>query len=263
MTYNLFIYQDAQSQAKSLAHLLFTQIMAAQAKGKPFLLGCPGGRSPFATYAHLGKLIAQEQADISHLVIVMMDDYVLKEGDILRQCDVDAHYSCRRFAKEHIQNCFNAGIPAEKHVHEVWFPPLDDPEAYDARLTAAGGIDHFILASGTTDGHVAFNPPHTPKDRLSHIATLSLETRTDNLGTFPEYKNIDEVPLYGLTVGLGTIKQQSKQISLIINGHHKKPAVKRLLSLKEFDSTWPVSIIYECENVSIYLDQTCNPLEIV
>ncbi len=263
MEHNIFIYQNEIKQAQDLAAKIFMQMMKAAKEKRKFLLVCPGGRSPFETYKQLAKIIKKEQADISHMIIVMMDDYVIKKGDELIQCDADAHYSCRRFAKEDIQNRLNSGIPSNYHIKEVWFPPLDHPEKYDEKLTKAGGIDHFILASGTSDGHVAFNPPYTVKDKLSHIATLSLETRTDNLGTFPQYKNIDEVPLYGLTIGLGTIKQQSKEISLIINGSHKKPAAKKLLSLETFDEAWPVSIIHECENVSIYLEKNCNPLEIL
>lgn len=263
MKHNLFIYRNETKQAKDLAWKIFHQIMQASKDNRKFLLGCPGGRSPFETYKQLAKIIKEKQADISHLVIVMMDDYLIEKDGRFIQCEANAHYSCRRFATEDIQNRLNSGIPKEKHVKEVWFPPLDDPEKYDERLTKAGGIDHFILASGASDGHVAFNPPYTSKNKLSHMATLSLETRTDNLGTFPEFKNIDEVPLYGLTVGLKTIKEQSKKISLIINGSHKKAAAKRLLSLDEFDETWPVSIIHECLDVDIYLEESCNPLELI
>lgn len=262
MKNNILIYKNELIQAQELARKIFYQIIEASKNDRQFLLGCPGGRSPFETYKQLATLIKEKQADISHLVIVMMDDYAIKKDGGFIHCDVNAHYSCRKFAKEEIQDRLNAGIPQDKHVKQIWFPPIDAPEKYDEQLTKAGGVDHFILASGTTDGHVAFNPPYTSNLQLSHIATLSLETRTDNLGTFPDYKNIDEVPLYGLTVGLKTISSQSKQVSLIINGAHKKPAAKRLLSLSQFDETWPVSIIYECQNVSIYLEESCNPLEI-
>ncbi len=262
MQHNLFIHRNEVEQAEALAFQIWTEIKWAHKEGRQFLLGCPGGRSPFETYKQLAALIEKDQTDISHLVIVMMDDYILKVDNELIQCDANAHYSCRRFAKEEIQKRLNHGLPEGKQLKEVWFPPKDYPEKYDEILSQSGGIDHFILASGTTDGHVAFNPPFTPKDRLSHIATLSLQTRTDNLGTFPQFKNIDEVPEYGLTVGLGTIKSQSKKISLIINGAHKKDAAKRLLSLEAFDETWPVSIIHECDHVNIYLDAASNPLKV-
>ncbi|MFV0431058.1 MAG: 6-phosphogluconolactonase [Alphaproteobacteria bacterium] len=263
MQHNILVYKNENEQARALATLILGQIKYAAKENRAFLLGCPGGRSPLETYKQLALMIGQEQIDISHLVVVMMDDYVIKKNGQFIHCDEHAHYSCRRFANEDIKNRLNANIPQDKHVTQIWFPPINNPEDYDKRLMQAGGIDHFILASGTTDGHVAFNPPYTSKEQRSYIATLSLETRTDNLGTFPDYKNIDEVPLYGLTVGLKTISEQSKQVSLIINGKHKKPAARRVLSAEKFDETWPVSIIYECKNVSIYLEKSCNPLEIV
>ncbi len=262
MQHNILIYRNEVEQAKALAFQIWTEIKQTQKKRKRFLLGCPGGRSPLETYKQLAVLIEKEQTDISQLVIVMMDDYVIKRDGKFIQCDENAHYSCRRFAREDIQNRLNQGLPEEKQLKQVWFPPIEKPEEYDERLQKAGGIDHFILASGTTDGHVAFNPPFTPKDKLSYIATLSLETRNDNLGTFPEFNNITEVPEYGLTVGLGTIKSQSKKMSLIINGAHKKNAAKRLLSIKFFDKSWPVSIIHECENVNIYLDAVSSPFKV-
>ncbi len=261
--HNIFIHRSSQDQALCLATKILAQIQKASKEKRQFLLGCPGGRSPFQTYEQMANIIAEKQLDISHLVIVMMDDYVIRQDGLFIQCDKNAHYSCRRFAYEDIQNRLNKGIPEDKQVSKVWFPPLGNPEDYDRQLTKAGGIDHFILASGTSDGHVAFNPPSTPSNRRSHIATLSLETRTDNLSTFPDFNHIDEVPEYGLTVGLATIKEQSKEISLIINGEHKKKAAKRLLSLTKFDGSWPVSIIHECQNVNIYLDQACNPLGII
>ncbi len=42
---------------------------------------------------------------------------------------------------------------------QLWYADPADPAAYDRRIAAAGGIDLFLLASGASDGHVAFNPP--------------------------------------------------------------------------------------------------------
>ena len=47
--------------------------------GRPFLLGCPGGRSARTTYRHLARRAAAERLDLSALVIVMMDEYVIAD----------------------------------------------------------------------------------------------------------------------------------------------------------------------------------------
>src|SRR5436305_14441365 len=109
---------------------------------RPGLLGCPGGRSLMTTYRALGE----SKGDLSGTTIVMMDEYVPVPPPT-------AHYSCRGFALREIAR--RLGVPEER----VWLPDPADPDAYDERIDAAGGIDLFLLASGASDGHVAFLPP--------------------------------------------------------------------------------------------------------
>ena len=80
-------------------------------------------------------------------------------------------------------------------------PDPADPEEYDKRIADVGGIDLFLLASGTSDGHVAFNPAGTPVGTRTRVVGLTEQTRRDNLTTFPTFGGLDEVPLYGVTVG--------------------------------------------------------------
>src|SRR4051812_23971748 len=111
----------------------------------PSLLGCPGGRSLVSTYQAL------RGADLSETTIVMMDEYVPVPPP-------SAHYSCCGFALREIASPLR--IPEER----VWLPDPDDPSAYDERIADAGGGDLFLLASGASDGHVAFLPPGSPPD---------------------------------------------------------------------------------------------------
>ncbi len=148
--------------------------IAARMTGQ-FLLGCPGGRSPKPVYAAL----AQRGLDLSGLVIVMMDDYLTEAGT---HVDAEAHYSCRRFAKVDIQGVLNAGRPPSQQIpdDQVWFPDPANPSAYDTRIRAAGGIGFFLLASGASDGHVAFNPAGSPAN--SQTRTVPLAVRTVMVG---------------------------------------------------------------------------------
>lgn len=148
--------------------------MAAQ--DGPFLLGCPGGRSPRPVYAALAALAVARGLDLSRLVLVMMDDYLTPD---MAHVPATAHYSCRRFAWDEIWAVLNAGLPPVKRIPEaqVWFPDPADPAAYDDRIAAAGGIGLFLLASGAGDGHVAFNPPGSPATSRTRIVTLAAQTR--------------------------------------------------------------------------------------
>jgi glucosamine-6-phosphate deaminase len=250
----------------SLGAVLARQILdgawLAASAGRPYLLGCPGGRSAKPIYAALGRLAGESGSDLSGLIIAMMDEYMLEGpgGPVL--CPADAHYSCRRFAELEIRQVLSGALPAERQVKpgNVWFPDPDEPPAYDARIQAAGGVDLFILASGGSDGHVAFNPPGTPAEAPSAIVRLAETTRRDNLGTFPDFRSLAEVPPYGLTVGLGTIAAQSRAVAMVIHGAHKRGAASRLLASTGFDSSWPATIVHRCRNAQIHLDRAAAAL---
>lgn len=67
-----------------VARDIFRRMQAAA--GKPFLLGCPGGRSPEPVYQALAALIDAAQWDLSKLIIVMMDDYLVPAEGGLTKC---------------------------------------------------------------------------------------------------------------------------------------------------------------------------------
>jgi glucosamine-6-phosphate deaminase len=204
----------------------------------PFLLGCPGGRSLRTTYAALAR-----RAPLRRLVVVMMDEYV--------GAPADAHFSCTRFAQEEIAGPL--AVPAER----VWLPDADDPAAYDERIAAAGGVDLFLLASGASDGHVAFVPPGSPGDGPTAVLELAQTTRRDNLATFPRFRSIDEVPTHGVSVGLGTISA-ARSLRLVLHGAGKREAVRRLLALERFDPAWPASVVHDHADARILIDEEAH-----
>jgi len=190
-----------------------------------FLLGCPGGRSPKPVYAALARM----DLDLSGLIIVMMDDYLTGGNGVLTHVDADAHYSCRRFARDDIQGVLNAGRPKAMQIPDaqVWFPDPANPAAYDRRIAAAGGIDYFLLASGASDGHVAFNPAGSDAHSRTRIVDLTEDTRRDNLATFPDFPNLDAVPRHGVTVGIATIAA-ARASGMVVWGAGKRRAFAHL-----------------------------------
>jgi glucosamine-6-phosphate deaminase len=202
----------------------------------PFLLGCPGGRSLRSTYTALRRL----RRPFDRLVVVMMDEYV--------GAPADAHYSCTRFASAEIARPL--GVPAER----VWLPDAADAAGYDDRIDRAGGVELFLLASGASDGHVAFLPPGSPRDGRTSVVEIAESTRRDNLATFPEFRSLAEVPLRGVSVGLGTI-EAARSLRLVLHGRDKRAAAARLRSLDRFDASWPASIVHEHEDALVLLDE--------
>lgn len=254
------VYETPESMADDVAALVLNGVAAARTAGQRYLLGCPGGRTPALSYRAIGRLAAARGMDCSNVTIVMMDDYVVPAGSGFTHCPADAHYSCRRFAKEDILNVINAGLPAGRRIPsgQVWFPDPANPAAYDPRLREAGGIDLFITASGASDGHVAFNGPCSAVDSTSRIVPLPDTTRRDNIRTFPEFRSLDEVPRHGVTIGLGSIRMLSRQVILLIHGADKREALRRLHACRGFDPQWPASFIYECPNPRVFLDAAAS-----
>ena len=205
--------------------------------GRPFLLGCPGGRSARTTYQHLARRAAAERLDLSALVIVMMDEYVIADptGGFISVSADEAH-SCRRFGVEEIVGELNQALAAASApgayalpAENLWLPDPHQPAEYDQRIADAGGVDLFLLASGAGDGHVAFNPPGTDADSRTRVVALPVSTRRDNLVTFPSFGgDLDAVPSHGVSVGIATIRELSAEVVMIVHGADKVVAARRL-----------------------------------
>jgi glucosamine-6-phosphate deaminase len=250
--------------ADAIGDLLADRIVDRMAsKGdRPFLLGCPSGRTAVPVYSALVRRAA-EGVNLSTLVIVMMDDYVLPDAQGgFRIVDPDASYSCLRFARRDIlapiaEASARAGNPAPT---ELWTADPADPAGYDERIAAAGGIDLFLLASGDSDGHVAFNQPGTPRDAKTHIVDLGDATRRDNMSTFPEFTRLDMVPRNGVTVGIDTIARHSAEVVMILSGEHKREAFARITAAESYEPDWPATIVTECRNAHLLVDHDAAAL---
>lgn len=249
-------FADAVSLGRALAADIADRIAAAFTRGERFLLGCPGGRTPTTTYAALADEVARRRIDLHALVIVMMDDYVQREQDTWQHVPADAHNSCRRFAREDIQEVLTGAVPLEHALPDanVWFPNPADPAAYDDRIRNAGGIDFFILASGAGDGHVAFNPPGSAEDSGSRIVQLAEQTRLDNVATFPEFGSVDAVPTHGVTVGIRTIAEHSRAAAMVVIGTDKRYAFSRLTEGRGYDASWPATVFRLVGETALYAD---------
>lgn len=256
------VFRSPEAMGEYVARFILDGVKAARTARRAYLLGCPTGRTPMPTYQAIGRRAAADGVDLSHLVLAMMDDYVVPAGTGFAYCPAAAHYSCRRAAHVDIAGAINQGVPAAQRIAQdhIWFPDPARPQAYDDRLKNAGGIDFFITASGASDGHVAFNAPGSALDSASRIVPLAETTRRDNLGTFPEFKALCEVPTHGVTVGLGTIRLLSRQVAILIHGAEKRDAVKRLNACRGFDPSWPASFIFECRDPLVLLEEGALPV---
>lgn len=251
------IFTDADSLGRHLAQKLLAGIAEANADGRDYLLGCPSGRTPKPVYDQMAALLAETPQDITNLVLVMMDEYlVTDDSGRSRNAPDDAHFSCHRFARTDIAARLNAALPPawQMPAENIWFPDPADPSAYDGRIEAAGGVDYFILASGAGDGHVAFNPPGSAQDSGSRVVELAQQTRLDNLKTFPDFRDVSEVPQFGVSVGVGTIAK-ARAAGMLLLGEGKREAFRRITSAKAYDAEWPATVIHIVAQPEVLADQ--------
>jgi glucosamine-6-phosphate deaminase len=250
------IFPTPDAIGEELAARLLGRIDKARAANRRFLLGSPTGRSPKPLFAAMARRLAAKPQDLSRLVFVMMDEYLVPETKGLAYAPASARWSCHHFAQAEIANQLNAALPAPQQFRQdsIWFPDPANPAEYDERIDAAGGIDFFVLASGASDGHVAFNPPGSPRESRTRIIALSDETRRDNLQTFPAFGTIETVPRYGVSVGIDTIAR-SREVVMIATGEGKRLTVTRMRAAAGYEPDWPATLIHECTAGEIFCDQ--------
>jgi len=252
------VFDSAEQLGWTLAGEILERTRAALRRRRRFLLGCPSGRTPRPIYRALARRAAEANDNLSHLVIVMMDEYLNADGKGgFVAAPMNAHYSCLGFAFREIQGPINQELPADACIpdHHIWIPDPADPPEYDRHLADAGGVDFFIMASGASDGHVAFNPPGSAIDSGTRIVALAEHTRQDNLSTFPQFKSLDEVPTHGVSVGLGTIAGLSQEAVLVMHGASKAESARRVQAGEHFDAAWPATLVHECRRGRILLDK--------
>jgi glucosamine-6-phosphate deaminase len=252
------VFDGAGEIGCALAALIADELSATGPRG-PFLLGCPSGRSPWSTYRSLAREVAARQLDLSGLVIVMMDEYVERDEGTgaMRRVDPGAPHSCLRFGQAEIVDRLNAAAGPGRGIGpgRYWVPDPASPERYDQLIADHGGIDLFILASGASDGHVAFNPPGTGRDTRTRIVRLAEQTRQDNLHTFPSFSgDLNRVPRYGVTVGVRTIREYSKRVVMVAHGDHKARAVRRMAESDRYLPEWPATVLAECARPALFVD---------
>jgi glucosamine-6-phosphate deaminase len=252
----LRVFPSPEALGEDLAERLLHLMEQSRVSGAPFVLGCPTGRTPRPVFAAMARRLAETTQNISHLVLVMMDEYLVPGGGGLEYASAGEPWSCHYFARVEIASRLNAGLPPAHRLRaeSIWFPSPRDPAAYDARIAAAGGIDFFIIASGASDGHVAFNPPGSPRESRTRIIPLSEETRRDNLQTFPAFGSLAAVPRHGISVGIDTIAL-AKAAVMIVWGRGKHLTLSRMLRAERYEPEWPATVIHECAVREILSDQ--------
>ncbi|SDK36261.1 glucosamine-6-phosphate deaminase [Maridesulfovibrio ferrireducens] len=182
-------------------------------KNNPFVLGLPTGGTPMSMYKELINLHNGGEISFKNVITFNMDEYVGLPENHSR--------SYRRYMFENFFNHVDIR-PSNINMLNGGADDLDtECEEYEEKIKACGGIQIFVGGVGT-DGHIAFNEPASSLSSRTRIKTLTIETRQANSRFFDN--NIEEVPRYALTVGIGTLLD-SKEVIILASGLNKALAV--------------------------------------
>ena len=176
------------------------------------VIGMATGSTPLGLYQELVRMHKKDGLDFSQVTTFNLDEYV---GLPVTHSQSYHYFMHENFFKHVNIPPQNIHIPSGTTSNYRAFC-----DWYEQRIKECGGIDVQILGIGS-DGHIAFNEPASSLSSRTRLKTLAKSTIDDNARFF---KSRDEVPIYAITMGVGTI-MEARKILLLANGKKKADAV--------------------------------------
>lgn len=218
--------------------LAAARVVAKVINGKPnAVLGLAAGETPLGLYKELIRMHKEEGLDFSQVRTFNLDEYV----------GLPKHHPQSYYYFMH-ENLFKF-INIPKHNIHIPSGTTDNYEAfcrwYEERIAECGGIDLQVLGIGT-DGHIAFNEPSSSLGSRTRIKTLA-KTTVDEIA--PRFDSVEEVPIYAITMGVGTILEARKTL-LLANGASKASAVAAAIE-------GPITSMVTASALQLHRDSMC------
>ncbi|WP_439294838.1 glucosamine-6-phosphate deaminase [Lonepinella sp. BR2882] len=208
----------------------------------PFVLGLPTGSTPLATYKELVALYKAGEVSFKHVVTFNMDEYV---G--LPKEHPESYHSFM------YNNFFNHVDAQEKNIN-ILNGNTEDHDAecrhYEEKIKSYGKINLFMGGVGN-DGHIAFNEPASSLASRTRIKTLTQDTLIANSRFFDN--DVNKVPKYALTIGVGTLLD-AEEVMILATGHQKAQAVQAGVegSINHF---WTISALQQHRHYILVCDE--------
>ncbi|EQA05334.1 glucosamine-6-phosphate deaminase [Glaesserella parasuis] len=205
----------AEQVSRWAARYIVDKINAFQPTAeKPFVLGLPTGGTPLQTYKELIKLYKAGEVSFKHVVTFNMDEYV----GLPPEHKESYHYFM-------FHNFFNhIDIPVENvNILNGMAEDVDaECERYEAKIRSYGKI-HLFMGGVGVDGHIAFNEPASSLSSRTRIKTLTEDTLIANSRFFDN--DVNKVPKFALTVGVGTF-MDAEEVLILVTGYNKALALQ-------------------------------------
>ncbi len=193
------------------------ELVARQIRKKPdSVIGFATGSTPLGLYKRLVAMHRDAGLDFSKITTFNLDEYI----GLLPHHD----QSYNRFMWEHLFDHINVS-PERVFIPNGMAEDIDGFCAwYEEQIERVGGIDLQILGIGA-NGHLAFNEPGSSLGSRTRIKTLTAETVSVNARFF---SNLNEVPRFAITMGIGTI-MEARRLLLLASGEGKSAAIQTTL----------------------------------
>lgn len=181
------------------------------------VMGLATGSSPLPTYRELIDRHRNGQLRFTRAKFFLLDEYVGLDSEDPR--------SFRSFINSYFLDHVDApaGALAVPECAKGDSAAVGAAEAYEQRITDAGGIDLLLLGIGG-NGHIGFNEPPSSFGSRTRLKTLTAQTRQDNAGYFDN--DPAKAPRHAITLGIGTILE-ARHILLIATGEAKSEPIVR------------------------------------
>ncbi len=247
----LIIEPDYQQMSRWAADYVMARINAANpTKERPFVLGLPTGSSPEGMYAELVKANKAGKVSFKNVITFNMDEYI---G--LPESHPESYHSfMARNLFDHID------IPRE-NIHILNGNATDlnaECENYERMIKEAGGIDLFLGGIGP-DGHIAFNEPGSSLSSRTRQKTLTTDTIIANSRFFDN--DVNKVPKFALTVGVGTV-MDAREVLILVNGYNKARALQAAVE-GPLTHWWTISALQQHPHGIIVADEAaCHELKV-
>ncbi len=208
----VIIQTDYEQMSKTAA-----QIVVEVLNAKPnAVLGMATGSTPLGLYQELVRLFKAGEVDFSRVTTFNLDEYV---GLTVTHPQSYHYFMHENFFKHVNVPKQNINIPSGTTSN---YPAFCD--WYERRIEECGGIDLQILGIGS-DGHIAFNEPTSSLSSRTRLKTLAKQTIDDNARFF---ERREDVPVYAITMGVGTILD-ARKIILLASGKSKADAIAQMV----------------------------------
>jgi glucosamine-6-phosphate deaminase len=218
---------DAPAVTADMARWMADSLRDRNARGEPTRWIVPVG--PVDQYPILADICNRERISLRNAVIFNMDEYCDASGRLIPS---DHPLSFVRFMNGRFYDLLDPNLRPLPENRIFHYPK--DLDAVPRRIAAAGGIDVCFGGIGI-NGHIAFNEPPEPDERISsdefrrlptRVLPLSRETRTINSVTVGG--DIWTIPPMAVTIGMREILA-SREIRIYCNRPWQSSIVRRIL----------------------------------